>query len=94
MIHWFKQVLLIPHFDTVTLVYTLMNVIGSKIFNFNIFAYNLDVKTSFDNDSTLLCGCTDSPSVDKDHNHVITGNLKIIDGNELRKLFFQGSNAT
>ena len=31
--------------------------------------------------------CIGSPFKDKDHNHIITGNLKIIEDNKLRKFF-------
>ena len=43
-----------PHFDTPAAIYTLMNPIGSKIFNFNKFVNNLDVKPFLDDNSTLL----------------------------------------
>lgn len=32
------------------------------------------------------CDCTGSPFVDKDRNHIITGNLKFFDNSKLRKL--------
>ena len=59
------------HFGTPTLIYALMNPIGSIIFN---FLTNLDVKAFFDNNSVLSCACTNSPFVNKDHNQIKTGN--------------------
>ena len=78
------------NFDIPTVVYTLTNPIGSKIFNFNKFVNKLDVKAFLDDNSTLPCECSGSQFIDKDHNHVITGNLKIISNNKLRKLFSKG----
>ena len=75
------------HFDTPTIVYILTNEVGSKIFNFNKFVNNLNGKAFLDDNSTLSCECTISQSVDKDHNHNIRGNLKIIFNNKLWKLF-------
>ena len=48
---------------------------------------NIDVKAFLDDNFTLPCNCTGSPFVDKDHNHIITRNLKIINKNKSRKLF-------
>ena len=56
--------------NTLTVVYTLINPIGSKIFNFNKFVNNLDVKMFFDD----ICECTVSLFVDKDDNRFITSN--------------------
>ena len=40
-------------------------------FNFNKFVNNVDVKALSDDNSSLPCGCTASPFVDKDHNHLL-----------------------
>ena len=56
--------------NTPTVVYTLINPIGSKIFNFDKFVNNLDVKVFFDD----ICECTVSLFVDKDDNRFITSN--------------------
>ena len=45
-----------PHFDTATVVYTLINPLGSNIFNFNNFnkyVNNLDVKVFLDHNFIL-----------------------------------------
>ena len=60
---------------------------GSKIFNFNKFFNNRDVKTFLDSSSILLGERKCFPFVDKDHNHVITSNLNIITNNKLCKRF-------
>ena len=41
--------------------------------------------------STLPIDCKGSPFLDKDHNHIITGNLKIITNNKLHKPFSKSS---
>lgn len=60
----------------------------SIIFNINNFVNNFDVKAFLDD--TLPSYCTGCRFVDKDHNHVIRGNLKIIENNKLRKPFCEG----
>jgi len=40
--------------------------------------------------STLPCNCESSPFNDVDHGHVITGDLKIVQNNKLRKLLAKG----
>ena len=82
MIHWLKQLFL-------THLSILKFLMRSIIFNFNNFVNNLDVKAFLDD--TLPSYYTGSPFVHKDHNHVIKGNLKIIENNKLRKLFSESS---
>ena len=79
-----------PQFDTPTVVCTLMNLIGFKIFNFNKFANNLDVKAFFNDKSTLSHNCRGSSFVDKVYNHIATGNLKTFNSNKLCKFFSEG----
>ena len=57
---------------------------------FNKVVNNLNAKAFFDDNPTLPCDCTDSLFVDKDQNHFITANLKIVDNNKLTKRFFKG----
>ena len=78
------------HFYTPTIFNTLLNPIGSKHFNFNKFVNKLDMKALLDDISTLPSDCTDSRFVDKDLNHIINGNLKIIENNKLCKHFRKG----
>ena len=66
--------------------FILTNAIGFKILNFIKFVNNLDMKAFLDDNSTL--------NLDKDNNHIITGNLKIISNNKLSKLFSKRSKIT
>ena len=72
------------------MVYTLKNLIGSKICKFNKFVNNLNVKAFLDDNSTLSCECAGCSFVDKDYNQVTTDNLKIITNNKWRKPFSKG----
>ena len=38
------------------------------------------------------CSCSDSPFIDNHHQHVLTGDLRIVNNNKLRKLFMKGPN--
>ena len=40
----------------------------------------------------MICDCEDSIFKNKDHSHVVTGNLEIVDNNELRQLLSKGLN--
>ena len=66
------------------IVYTLKPSIRSKIFNYKEFISNITV---FDSVATYPCVCKDSPFVDWHHGHIVTGDLRIIQNNKLRKLF-------
>ena len=62
----------------------------SKIFNFNKFSSSLDVR-SYLKDSTILpCSCENSEFKDLHHNHIITGDLNIVENAKLRKLLSRG----
>ena len=39
-----------------------------------------------------LCNCQNSPFVDRDHGHIITGDLRFIENQHLRKLISNGPN--
>ena len=74
-------------------VYSYTKSIRGKVFNYNRMLENIDVD---DWDSQEhICNCNDeiySKFVDKDHGHVITGNLDIIKDKKLRNLFKKGPN--
>ena len=53
----------------------------------NKFVNNLYARTVVDGNSNFPCECTGNSFVGKDHNHIITGNLKIITDNKLHKFF-------
>ena len=67
-----------PHFDTATVVCTLINPLGSNIFNCNKYVNNLDVKVFLDDNFILPYEYAASPFADKYHNHIVTLNLKIV----------------
>ena len=64
--------------------------LSTKIFNFNHFVNTLDLDEFLLNPDILPCKCINSPFADKYHKHVVTGDLRIIDNNPLRKLFTKG----
>ena len=72
------------------MVFTLMKLLGSKIFNFNKFVINLNMKVLLDDNSTFFCYCKGSLFVDKDHSNITKDNLKIINNKELPKLLSKG----
>ena len=61
-------------FDDPTVVYSLTNPVRSKIFNFNKFVSNIDVKA-------LPCNCANSSFIDKDHGHIVIWDLRIFGNN-------------
>ena len=77
-------------FTPPTVVFSLNTPISSKIFNFNKFVTSLDVKSVLRNASYLPCNCADSPFRDKHHGHIISGDLRLVKDNKLRKLFTKG----
>ena len=77
-------------FKPPTIVHSLDAPIGSKIFNFNKFVSSLDVDLFLRDSSSLPCHCSDSPFKDDHHGHIISGDLRIIENNRLRKLFTKG----
>ena len=55
-------------FDNLAVFYFLINPIRSRIFNFNKFVNNLDVKAFLRNNYILLRNCEGSDVIDKDNN--------------------------
>ena len=77
-------------FDDPFVVYLLSKPIRSKIFNFNKFVSNLDVK-AFIQDNTIFPGNSlGSDFIDKDYRYIVTGDLWIVGNNKLGKLFTKG----
>ena len=58
--------------------YDLTTPICSKIFNFINFVSGLDVDQFFGDPTILPCNYNKSPFVAKDHDHILTRNLRII----------------
>ena len=74
------------------LTYKLSPPISTKFFNFNKFVNNLDLDLFLTNPDSLPCKCNNSPFVDRYHKHIVTGDLRIIKNNALRKPFIKGPN--
>lgn len=55
-------------FDNLAVFYLLINPIRSRIFNFNKFVNNLDVKAFLRNNYIFLRNCEGSDVIDKDNN--------------------------
>ena len=70
--------------------YKLTPPISTKFSNFNKFVNNLDLDLFLTNPDSLLWKFNNSPSVDKYHKHIATGDLRIIKNNALRKFFIKG----
>ena len=71
-------------------VFDLAKPIRSKIFNHKKTIQQLDVDAFLADPSILPCPCADSPFKDSHHGHIITGDLKIVQNNKLRKLLVKG----
>ena len=76
--------------DSPVVVYELTDSIHSKLFNYKKFVQSLDVDTFLTDNSILPCECHQSPFLNHDHNHIITGNLEIISDSKLRNLIAKG----
>ena len=70
--------------------YKLTPPISTKFFNVNKCVNNLDLDLFLTNPDSLPCKCNKSPFVDRYHKHIVTGDLRIIKNNALRKLFVKG----
>ena len=77
-------------FTPPTVVYSLNSPISSKIFNFNKFVSSLDVERFLQDSSSLPCSCENSPFSDRNHKPIISGDLRLVKNNQLRKLFTKG----
>ena len=76
--------------EQISTVYTLSRTIWSKIFNHKEFIKTLDTKDIFDNMNSLPCNCAISPFTDTNHEHIVTGDICIVENNKLRKLLCKG----
>ena len=76
--------------EQISKVYILTKTIQSKIFNHKEFIETLDTKDILDNMSSLSCNCTTSPFTDTNHGHIVTGDIRIVQDNKLRKLLCTG----
>ena len=72
--------------EQISTVYTLTKTIRSKIFNHKEFIKTLDTKDILKNMNKLPCNCTTSPFTDANHGHIVSGDIRIVQNNKLRKL--------
>ena len=77
-------------FPIPSVTYKLAPPLSTKIFNFNQFVNNLNIDEFLHDPSSLPCSCGESSFADKHHKHIVTGDLRIIENNTLRKLFTKG----
>ena len=61
-----------------------------KIFNHKEFITTVDTKDILDNTNSLPCNWTTSPFTDPNHGHIVTGDIRIVQNNKLRKLPYEG----
>ena len=77
-------------FPTPLITYKLSNSVSSKIFNYNDFVSSLDVDSFLNNPNSIPCECENSPFADTHHQHIITGDLRIVQNTKLRKILSRG----
>ena len=73
-----------------TVVYSYLKPIRNKIFNYKETINDLNVSEFIENYNNTHCDCEHSNFKDAHHNHIITGNLDIIENDMLKNLFSQG----
>ena len=76
--------------DIPMVTYKLQPPIRSKIFNHKKFVESLDIESFIQNETIIPCNCQNSQFKDPDHGHIITGDLRIVHNNKLRKLITKG----
>jgi len=76
--------------DIPTIIYQLTDSIRSKLFNYKEFVQTLDVDAFIEDNNILPCDCLNSPFIDLDHNHILTGDLNIISDSKLKGLVAKG----
>ena len=79
--------------DPPSIVYNLSSTIRSKIFNYRETVNDIDVNDQLTYGTKIPnCDCHNSPFVDSDHGHIVTGDLRIIENHHLRQLISKGPN--
>ena len=73
-----------------TVVYKLDETIHSELFNYTNFVKNLNLNDFVKDPTILPCKCVDSVFKDPFHEHIICGDLSIIENIKLRELFKKG----
>ena len=77
-------------FEIPMVCYKLHEPIANKKFNFNNFVSSLDVNLFLNDHTSLPCNCEHSLFKDNHHNHIVTGNLNIVENSKLLKLLSKG----
>lgn len=72
------------------ITYTYTKTVKRTIFNYTDTFINLDVDTFLDSINSVTCNCSSSPYKDKNHGHVITGDLTLIENIDLRNIIKLG----
>ena len=74
-------------------VYKLSNTVRNKILNYKdtVDSIFIDEEVSFSTNCST-CDCQNSPFCDPDHQHIITGDLRIVSNQKLCKLLSKGPN--
>lgn len=76
-----------------SVVYNLSRTIRTSIFNYKQTVSSINVNDHLTYGTNLpSCDCHNSPFIDRDHNHIITGDLRLIENQHLRKLISKGPN--
>ena len=79
--------------ETPSVVYRLGKTIRNKILNYKDTVHNIDTNDQATFGTNIAsCSCSSSPFVDQNHGHILTGDLRIIKNEPLRKLIQKGPN--
>ena len=76
--------------DIPMVTYKLMDPIRSKLFNHKTFVNSLNIDEFLLNKESLPCHCEHSSFKDPNYGHIITGDLRFVQNNKLRKLICKG----
>ena len=80
----------LPKEDIPMVTYTLTTSNYSKLFNHKKTVGEINVTDFVNNENIYPCNCENSPFKDRYHGHIITGDLRIIENNKLRKIICKG----
>ena len=76
-----------------SIVYSLEPTIRNKIFNYKDVVSNIDINDNISYGTGLTsCDCSTSVFCNRDHGHILTGDLRIIANDKIRKLISRGPN--
>ena len=78
--------------ETPVVVYKYSRTIRSRIFNYKEVFEDFNFDRWQQERDNMVCDCENSDFCDSTHKHVITGDLRIVKNNKLRKLLCKGPN--